>query len=88
MQKRTAEEVERMLKGYEESGLSRQQYCRREGIAVTTLDYYHPKSGSRRKPGKVEAGGGKTGSSCCGNAKCFHVAAGQWAAYRKWLELR
>lgn len=44
MQKRTAEEVERMLKGYEGSGLSRQQYCRREGIPVTTLDYYRQRS--------------------------------------------
>jgi hypothetical protein len=40
MEKRTAEEVEKLLKGYEESGLSRQEYCKREGIPVTTLDYY------------------------------------------------
>jgi hypothetical protein len=40
MQKKTAEEVERLLKGYEESGLSRQEYCGREGMPVTTLDYY------------------------------------------------
>jgi DNA-binding CsgD family transcriptional regulator len=44
MRKRTAEEVERLLKGYEESGLSRQEYCRREGIRVTTLDYYRQRS--------------------------------------------
>jgi hypothetical protein len=44
MQKRTAEEVERLLKGYEESGLSRQVYCQREGIAVTTFDYYRQRS--------------------------------------------
>ena len=47
MQKRTAEEVERLLKGYEESGLSRQGYCQREGIPVTRLDYYRQRS--RRK---------------------------------------
>lgn len=33
-----------MVKGYEESRLSRQQYCRREGIPVTTLDYYRQRS--------------------------------------------
>ena len=53
MQKRTAEEIQQLLKGYEESGLSRRQYCQREGIPVTTLDYYRqrstPKAGARRK---------------------------------------
>src|SRR5664279_236925 len=44
MQKRTAEEVEQLLKGYGESGLSRQEYCQREGISVTTLDYYRGRS--------------------------------------------
>jgi len=48
MRKRTAEEVERLLKGYKESGLSRQGYCRREGMPVTTLDYYRQRS--IRKP--------------------------------------
>jgi DNA-binding CsgD family transcriptional regulator len=38
--RRTAEEVEQLLKGYEESGLSREAYCRREGIRLSTLDYY------------------------------------------------
>ena len=47
MKKRTAEEIERLLQGYEESGLSRQQYCQREGIPVTTFDYYRQRS--RRK---------------------------------------
>jgi hypothetical protein len=44
MGKRTAEEVERLVKGYEESGLSRQEYCRREGMPVTTLDYYRQRT--------------------------------------------
>jgi hypothetical protein len=47
MKKRTAEEIERLLQGYEESGLSRQEYCQREGIPVTTFDYYRQRS--RRK---------------------------------------
>jgi transposase-like protein len=49
MKKRTAEEVERMVKGYEESGLSRREYCEREGIPVTTFDYYRQRW--RRKAG-------------------------------------
>jgi hypothetical protein len=44
MQKRTAEEVEQLLKGCKESGLSRREFCRREGIPVTTLDYYRGRS--------------------------------------------
>ena len=44
MQKRTAEEIEQMLKGYEESGLPRREYCRREGIPVTRFDYYRQRS--------------------------------------------
>ena len=73
MEKRTAEEVERMLKGYEESGLSRRQYCGREGIAVTTLDYYRQRltrkaaaarkrSGSKLVEVKVEAAAAETRS--------------------------
>ena len=44
MKKRTAEEVDRLLKGYEESGLSRQEYCQREGIRLTAFDYYRHRS--------------------------------------------
>lgn len=44
MQKRPAEEVERKLKDYEESGLSREQYCGRQGIPVTRLDYYRQRA--------------------------------------------
>jgi len=54
MQKRTAEEVERLLKGYEESGLSRHEYSQREGIPVTTLDYYRQRY-TRRAAAKRRA---------------------------------
>ena len=37
---RTPEEIKRLLIGYEQSGLSRRQYCEQQGIAVTTFDYY------------------------------------------------
>ena len=37
---RTPEEIGQLLRSYERSGLSRRQYCEKQGIAVTTLDYY------------------------------------------------
>ena len=56
MKKRTAEEIERLLQGYEESGLSRQQYCQREGIPATTFDYYRQRS-SRKAAAKRRVAG-------------------------------
>lgn len=44
--KRSEQEIERLLNGYKQSGLTRLQYCEREGIAVTTLNYYRQ---SRKK---------------------------------------
>jgi len=38
--KKSPEEIQRMLEGYRESGLKRADYCRTQGIPVTTLDYY------------------------------------------------
>ena len=37
---RTPEEIEQLLAGYKQSGLSRQQYCEQQAISVATLDYY------------------------------------------------
>jgi hypothetical protein len=37
---RTPEEINRLLSGYANGGLTRRQYCEQQGIAVTTLDYY------------------------------------------------
>ena len=37
---RTPEEIEQLVAGYKQSGLSRQQYCEQQGISVATLDYY------------------------------------------------
>lgn len=58
MRKRTAEEVERLLKGYGESGLSRQEYCRREGMPVTTLDYYRQRSTRKAAAARTVAASG------------------------------
>ena len=57
MRRRTAEEVERLLKGYEESGLSRQEYCQREGIRVSTLDYYRQRQSARKAAAQRRAAG-------------------------------
>lgn len=53
----TAESIEQKLASYKQSGLTRRQYCEREGIPETTLDYYqrrlrelkqlHPAPGSK-----------------------------------------
>jgi DNA-binding CsgD family transcriptional regulator len=54
MQRRSAEEVEQLLRGYEASGLSRAEYCRRLGIPVTTFDYYRQR-GARKAAAKKRA---------------------------------
>jgi hypothetical protein len=36
----TREEVEAILGKYRQSGLTRQEYCKREGLTVYMLDYY------------------------------------------------
>jgi len=48
-QKRSTEEIARLLEGYEASGLTRTEYCRREGIAATTLDYYRRRKARKEK---------------------------------------
>ena len=48
--KRTATEIKRILRGYEESGLTRREYCSQIGIPVTTLDYYRNRS-NQKQPG-------------------------------------
>ena len=54
MQKRSAEEVEQMLRGYEESGVSREEYCARLGIRVSTFDYYRQRE-TRKNAAKRRA---------------------------------
>jgi hypothetical protein len=36
-----------MVMGYERSGLTRQQYCARQGIAASTLDYYRRRTAAQ-----------------------------------------
>ncbi len=55
MQKRSAEEVGQWLRGYQESGLPRQEYCRQLGIPVTTFDYYRQRKGRKAAADKRAA---------------------------------
>ena len=38
--RRTAEEIESLLEGYRKREVTRVEYCRQQGIAPSTLDYY------------------------------------------------
>ncbi len=48
--KRGPEEIQRMLSGYRESGMKRADYCRSQGIPVTTLDYYLHRESLQARP--------------------------------------
>ena len=39
-QKRSADDIWRVVKEFQESGLTRREFCQRHHIAVTTLDYW------------------------------------------------
>jgi transposase-like protein len=39
-QKRSAEDIRRMIEEFHSSGLTRREFCQRHRIAVTTLDYW------------------------------------------------
>lgn len=48
--RRSAEEVQRLLEGFRQSGESRTTFCRRLGIPVTTLDYYRYREARQARP--------------------------------------
>jgi hypothetical protein len=48
--RRSAEEIQRLLDGFRQSGESRTVFCRRLGIPVTTLDYYRYRETLRARP--------------------------------------
>jgi hypothetical protein len=52
--KRNPEEIQRMLEGYRQSGMKRAEYCRSQGIAVTTLDYYLHRQALQLRPRLAE----------------------------------
>jgi hypothetical protein len=48
--KRSEQDIARLLKGYNESGLTRRQYCSQQGIPVTTFDYYRHRREHQKPP--------------------------------------
>jgi hypothetical protein len=48
--RRSAEEIQRLLDEYRQSGEGRTEYCRRQGIPVTTLDYYVRRQTLKTRP--------------------------------------
>jgi hypothetical protein len=48
--RRSAEEIQRLLDGFRQSGETRTVFCRRLGIPVTTLDYYRYREARRARP--------------------------------------
>ena len=48
--KRNAEEIQRLLEEYRQSGEKRTAFCRRQGIPVTTLDYYLRRQALQARP--------------------------------------
>jgi hypothetical protein len=52
--RRSVAEWMKLVDGFGRSGLSRSAYCRREGIATTSLEKWQGKVGSSGVPGFVE----------------------------------
>ena len=52
--KRNPEQIQRMLEGYRQSGMKRAEYCRSQGIPVTTLDYYLHRQALQSRPRLAE----------------------------------
>jgi hypothetical protein len=58
--RRNADEVEALVREFEASGLTRQEFSQRQGIAVTTLDSWRRKRTEQAKLVKVEVSGTET----------------------------
>jgi len=51
--RRTREDILRIVEEFEQSGLKRRQFCERNNLPVTTLDYWRWKKAKTAKPGLV-----------------------------------
>jgi hypothetical protein len=51
---RSQAEAERLVRDFEQSGLSRKAFCTARGVALHTLDYYRHRDRVRRQVGGVE----------------------------------
>ncbi len=52
--KRTAIEIDRLMKDYEHSGIARRQFCSRIGMAVSTFDYHRNRWLGRKRQQQSE----------------------------------
>lgn len=67
--KRTAIEIDRLMKAYEQSGIARKEFCSRIGMLVSTFDYYrnrwlHRKKTNTNRLVKVELAAAPIQASC------------------------
>jgi transposase-like protein len=46
---RSKEEIRRIVEGFVKSGLTRREYCAKQGVAMTTLDYWR-RTHRKQKP--------------------------------------
>ena len=51
--RRSAEEIKQVLEGYRTSGMTRDEYCRQVGIAISTLGRYLRRRGNSQRLVKV-----------------------------------
>lgn len=51
---RSQAEAERLVRDFEQSGLSRKAFCTARGVALHTLDYYRHRNRVRRQGGGAE----------------------------------
>lgn len=51
---RRAAEMKRVVEEYDNSGLTRREFCQRRGLAVTTFDYWRRELAAKPKLVKVE----------------------------------
>ena len=52
--RRSQVEAERLVRDFEQSGLTRKAFCTARGVAVHTLDYYRHRERTRRASTSVE----------------------------------
>ena len=50
---RSKEEIRRIVEGFAKSGMTRRAYCAKQGVAMTTLDYWR-RAHRKQKPRLVE----------------------------------
>ena len=51
--RRSQDEISALVEGYRSSGMTRGEYCRRTGVAISTLDHYRRQQGKRQRVVRV-----------------------------------